>query len=91
MKIDNTIDEKSDEKGDDKDLLDFEITTVKFPSNILYQGSHYNYQGDLVVIYKKDNFNSNYFIGIGNDEGKIIKELYEFKKNEVEEKYIHRA
>ena len=78
-------------KEDEKDLLDFEITTVNFPSNILYQGSHYNYQGDLVVIYKKDNFNSNYFIGIGNDEGKIIKELYEFKKGEVEEKYIHRA
>ena len=40
-------------KEDEKDLLDFEITTVNFPSNIIYQGSHYNYQGDLVVIYKK--------------------------------------
>ena len=78
-------------KKDEGDNLDFEITTVNFPPNIIYQGSHYNYQGDLIVIYKKDNFASNYFIGIGNDEGKIIKELYEFKKGEVEEKYIHRA
>ena len=77
---------------DEGDILDFEIITVKFPSNIIYQGSHYNYQGDLIVIYKKDNYSSsNYFIGIGNDEGKIYKELYEFKKGEVEEKYIHRA
>ena len=78
-------------KKDEGDILDFEIITVKFPSNIIYQGSHYNYQGDLIVIYKKDNYSSNYFIGIGNDEGKIYKEIYEFKSGEVDETYIHRA
>ena len=78
-------------KKDEGDILDFEITTVNFPSNIIYQGSHYNYQGDLIVIYKKDNYSSNYFIGIGNDEGEIYKEIYEFKSGEVDETYIHRA
>lgn len=80
--------------SDDSDVpidLAYNISTVNFPSDIKYIGSHYNYQGDLFLIYKK-NTSENYFVGIASDEGEIKKELLEIRKEEiVDETYIHRA
>ena len=73
--------------------LSYEITTANFNSEIIYVGSHYNYQGDLLVIYQKSGQDS-YFVGIANDEGEILKEVREIKKSEINENdaaYINRA
>ena len=75
---------------DNKSNLDFEINTVNFNPDIIYIGSHYNYDGDLLLIYKK-NTSENYFVGISNDKGDILKEIYEFKDGEVDTTYINRA
>ena len=75
---------------DNKSNLDFEINTVNFNPDIKYIGSHYNYDGDLLLIYKK-NTSENYFVGISNDKGDILKEIYEFKDGEVDTTYINRA
>ena len=89
------IHSKNKDKNEDKNEnnqpeIDFEINTVKFNPEIIYMGSHYNYQGDLLVIYKK-NSSKNYFVGIFNDKGEILKEVYEFMDGEVNTDYIHRA
>ena len=76
-------------KGENKEL-EYEIETVKFDSNIIYIGSHYNYQGDVLLIYKKQ-LSNNYFVGIADEKGKLIKEVYEIKDGEVDDTYIHRA
>jgi len=76
-------------KGENKEL-EYEIETVKFDSNIIYIGSHYNYQGDVLLIYKKQ-LSNNYFVGIADEKGKLIKEVYEIKEGEVDKTYIHRA
>ena len=71
--------------------LEHEIITVKLPDDIIYLGSHFNYQGQLFLTYKKNNSES-FFLGIGNDEGKIQKELYEIKDTTgMDVTYIHRA
>ena len=71
--------------------LSYEITTANFNSEIIYVGSHYNYQGDLLVIYQKSGQDS-YFVGIANDEGEILNEVREIKKSEVNDTtYIGRA
>lgn len=71
--------------------IDFEITTVNFPSNITYVGSHYNYQGNLFLVYKKAN-SSSYFLGIANDQGELLNEVYEVKEEDnLDKEYIHRA
>ena len=71
--------------------LDYEISTVNFPSDIKYIGSHYNYQGKIFLIYQK-NTSENYFVGIANEDGEIIKELLEIRSDEVVDvSYIHRA
>jgi len=44
---------KSDKEDNKQSGIDFDISTVNFNPEILYQGSHYNYDGDLVIIYKK--------------------------------------
>ena len=76
---------------EDKKELEYEIITVNFPSDIIYVGSHYNYQNQLIVIYQR-NTSNNYFIGIANEEGKILKEIYEFKEGELGDKsLINRA
>ena len=60
---------------------------------ILYIGSHYNYQGDLLLIYQRKSSQSskNYFVGISDDKGKLLKEIYEIKDGEVDTAYINRA
>ena len=71
--------------------LEHNIATVHFPDDIIYLGSHYNYQGKLFLIYQKKGSES-YFLGIGNEEGKILKELYEIKDTTgMDTTYIHRA
>ena len=74
-------------------LLDYEISTVQFDSDIIYIGSHYNYQGDLLLIYQKNSTqpSKNYFVGISDDKGKLLKEIYEIKEGEVDTSYINRA
>ena len=82
----------NDNKNEQIDLS-YEITTANFNSEIIYVGSHYNYQGDLLVIYQKSGQDS-YFVGIANDEGEILKEVREIKKSEINENdaaYINRA
>ena len=81
---------KSDKEDNKQSGIDFDISTVNFNPEILYQGSHYNYDGDLVIIYKKTE-QGNYCLAISDDNGTIINKLYEFQKNEVDETYIHRA
>ena len=77
----------------DNNEFEYEISTINFPSEITYVGSHYNYQNQLLLIYQKQN-SKNYFVGIANEDGKILKEVYEVKEGEVNENditYIHRA
>ena len=78
-----------DDKGNENDQIDltYEISTANFSSEIKYVGSHYNYQGDLLVIYQKNDPKS-YFVGIANDKGEILNEVREIKENEVETKYL---
>ena len=74
----------------DTTKLEYEISTVNFDPEIIYSGSHYNYQGYLLLVYQKKSSN-NYFVGIADDKGKLIKEVYEIKEGEVDKTYIHRA
>ena len=74
----------------DTTKLKYEISTVNFDPEIIYSGSHYNYQGYLLLVYQKKSSN-NYFVGIADDKGKLIKEVYEIKEGEVDKTYIHRA
>ena len=79
-------------KLQENNKLDYEIITVNFPSDIIYVGSHYNYQNQLLVIYQRNATSKNYFIGIANEDGKILKEIYVFKEGELDDlTYIHRA
>ena len=73
--------------------LEYEISSVQFDPDIIYIGSHYNYQGDLLVIYQRNSSQSskNYFVGIFDDKGKLLKEIYEIKDGEVDTTYINRA
>ena len=76
----------------DKSELEYEIITVNFPSDIIYVGSHYNYQNQLLVIYQRNAASKDYFVGIANEDGKILKEVYEIKEGELDDlTYIHRA
>ena len=72
-------------KLQENNKLDYEIITVNFPSDIIYVGSHYNYQNQLLVIYQRNATSKNYFIGIANEDGKILKEIYVFKEGELDD------
>ena len=76
----NKDEEKKDEGGkkDEEKYpnIEYNISTIQFPPDIIYIGSHYNYQDQIFLVYKKKNFN-NYYFGIANEEGEILKEIYE--------------
>lgn len=88
---DNSED-KSEDKSKDSDYADLthEIITVKFPPDIKYIGSHYNYQGQLFLTYQK-NTSENYFFGIADDNGNIFKEIIEVTSKDLDITYIQRA
>ena len=71
--------------------LNFKKSTVEFEKEIIYLGSHYNYQNQLVVIYQKNSGN-NYFVGIADEDGDNLKQIYEFKEGELNDlTFINRA
>ena len=80
-------------KGNKDIELEYEISSVQFVPDIKYIGSHYNYQGDLLLIYQRKSSKSskNYFVGISDDKGKLLKEIYEIKDGEIYTAYINRA
>ena len=55
-------------KGNKDIELEYEISSVQFVPDIIYIGSHYNYQGDLLLIYQRKSSQSskNYFVGISD-------------------------
>jgi hypothetical protein len=81
---------KDESKESEYADLEHEIITVQFPPDIKYIGSHYNYDGYLLLTYQKNN-SENYFVGIATDEGKLLKEILEVKKGDLDPTYIHRA
>ena len=71
--------------------LEHNIKTVELPDDIIYLGSHYNYQGQLFMVYQKKS-SDHYFLGICNEEGKILRELYEIQDTTgMDTTYIQRA
>ena len=80
-------------KGNKDIELEYEISSVQVDPVIIYIGSHYNYQSDLLLIYQRKSSQSskNYFVGISDVKGKLLKEIFEIKDDEVDTAYINRA